>query len=550
MDRDARIEAALAYHERTKHGYPGRHARSLGYLDWASQPDPFRRYEGAPLVLLDEVPPGAGRELEWASAHAGEAAPAALDARAIAQLFYDSLAISAWKQAGRSRWALRCNPSSGNLHPTEAYLLAGPVDGLSTAPALFHYAPAVHGLERRRALAPDAWRALERGLPSGAIVIGLASIVWREAWKYGERAFRYCMHDVGHAIGAITVAARPLGWSVRPLAGLGDREVARLLALDDQEGPEAERPDLLLVIETRPAGTETRSVSAGAIPISLSSAELGALAGDAAGTPNRLSDGHHDWPVLAEIEVATRGDGVLPAAVVLAPASRDGGTPPASTRAIVRARRSAVDMDATTSISREALHRMMRTLVPRAPLWSAFPWRARVHPVLFLHRVEGVDPGLAILVRDPAEEPALRAAISLADEWVRLPGCPDDLPLFGIAHGDARDVARAVCCHQDIASDGALAVAMLARFEPTIRDEGAAAYRRLHWEAGMLGQLLYLEAEAHGVSATGIGCFFDDAIHELLGLTDRTFQSLYSFTLGGAVHDARIQTLPSYPSRG
>ena len=44
-------EAVVAYHERTKHHYH-RFASSLGYMDWATQPDPFRRYEGASLVRL------------------------------------------------------------------------------------------------------------------------------------------------------------------------------------------------------------------------------------------------------------------------------------------------------------------------------------------------------------------------------------------------------------------------------------------------------------------------------------------------------------------
>jgi hypothetical protein len=35
-------------------------------------------------------------------------------------------------------------------------------------------------------------------------------------------------------------------------------------------------------------------------------------------------------------------------------------------------------------------------------------------------------------------------------------------------------------------------------------------YPRLFWETGVLGQVLYLEAHAVGISATGIGCFFDD----------------------------------------
>ena len=48
-----------------------------------------------------------------------------------------------------ARWALRVNPSSGNLHPTEGWALIGGIAELGGAPGLFHYAPAEHGLERR-----------------------------------------------------------------------------------------------------------------------------------------------------------------------------------------------------------------------------------------------------------------------------------------------------------------------------------------------------------------------------------------------------------------
>ena len=63
----------------------------------------------------------------------------------------------------------------------------------------------------------------------------------------------------------------------------------------------------------------------------------------------------------------------------------------------------------------------------------------------------------------------------------------------------------------------------------------------------MIGQVLYLEAEAAGIRSTGIGCFFDDPVHDLFGFKGRTFQSLYHFTVGGAVEDARLTTLPPYP---
>src|SRR5260370_37259558 len=44
-------EIVAAYHERTKH-HIHRFAASPGYLHCATQPDPFRRYDGASLVRL------------------------------------------------------------------------------------------------------------------------------------------------------------------------------------------------------------------------------------------------------------------------------------------------------------------------------------------------------------------------------------------------------------------------------------------------------------------------------------------------------------------
>ena len=63
---------------------------------------------------------------------------------------------------------------------------------------------------------------------------------------------------------------------------------------------------------------------------------------------------------------------------------------------------------------------------------------------------------------------------------------------------------------------------------------------------GLVGQVLYLEAEAAGVRGTGIGCYFDDAFHEILGLRDTQLQSLYHFTIGGAIEDTRLRTLLPY----
>ena len=57
----------------------------------------------------------------------------------------------------------------------------------------------------------------------------LTTIYWRESWKYGARAFRYCMLDLGHALAAAGEAACCLGWTLSLQEELGTDDLARLL---------------------------------------------------------------------------------------------------------------------------------------------------------------------------------------------------------------------------------------------------------------------------------------------------------------------------------
>jgi hypothetical protein len=102
-----------------------------------------------------------------------------------------------------------------------------------------------------------------------------------------------------------------------------------------------------------------------------------------------------------------------------------------------------------------------------------------------------------------------------------------------------------VSCHQEIAGFSAFSVGMIAKFKELIAAR-PYLYRHLFWETGMIGQVLYLEAEAHGVRGTGIGCFFDDAVHEIMGFSDNHYQSLYHFTVGKPIEDPRLTTHPPY----
>jgi hypothetical protein len=131
-------------------------------------------------------------------------------------------------------------------------------------------------------------------------------------------------------------------------------------------------------------------------------------------------------------------------------------------------------------------------------------------------------------------------------DWSTPPGCPAELPLRMLKTGDARRLATQLSCHQDIAGDGVFSLAMIAEYQEPLFTHGAWFYRRLLWEAGLIGQVLYLESEAAGVRATGIGCYFDDPVHRTFGIEDLAYQSLYHFTVGGAIEDPRLTTLAPY----
>jgi SagB-type dehydrogenase family enzyme len=551
LDADALPEeVVVAYHERTKHHFD-RYAASPGYMDWATQPDPFRRYQGADLVRLPLTKPG--RPLPYWQLYAlGEVSSEPLSLESVSLFFRYALSLTAWKRFHNKTWSLRANPSSGNLHPTEGYAVLPAIHRLGDAPAVYHYAPKEHALERRAILDAKAWSELCAPFPEGFFLVGLSSVQWREAWKYGERAFRYCQHDAGHALASLRIAAAALGWGLVLLDGISDRAIAGLFGLsrgDDYGTAEREEPELLALVTPGLPSTSPRLLNG------LTAGNIGA---QWYGGANTLSPAHSiDWPVIDEVAQATRRSGSAPITEDFSgfPMYEElFGIPVRqgllTAEKAILGRRSAVAMDGLTAISQEAFFRMLARLMPtrdgQSMPWDAIPWRPRIHLGLFVHSVEGVPPGLYALARDPNKLAALKEVMRREFRWQRLPSCPPGLPLYLLQEGDCRALAAIVSCGQDIAGDGAFSLGMIADYIDSLTTYGAAFYRNLFWEAGMLGQVLYLEAEEAGIRSTGIGCYFDDPVHEAFGIASREWQSFYHFTVGGPLEDTRLTTLPAY----
>ncbi len=545
-------DLALDYHERTKHHYD-RGARALGYMDWSTQPNPFRRYEGAtriplPLPTQDMTPPYGHLY------HRDAAALRPFSVEAVSEFFFYSMALSAWKGFGDTKWALRVNPSSGNLHSTEAYLLLPGLEGLQSRPGVYHYAPEDHGLEKRTDFGVESWERLLAGFPAGSFLVGLTSIHWREAWKYGERAYRYCQHDAGHALAALRLSASALGWTLSTLSPPSDDDMSRLMGLDRSEefsAGEHETPILLaVVVPSGQAVNQKNGLGSRAVE------EI--AAGTWFGKARPLSADHHEWEIIDQVSQACKkprveheGRNTAKQAAGAATIQQEpaGNSKSLSAGRIIRQRRSCLALDGKTGLSREKFYGMLKRVVPSltAIPWDALDWPISIHLGLFVHQVEGLPPGLYALARDTEKIGYLKSCMNPDFLWRTPPGCPEGLPLFLLLEQDVRSRATQVSCGQDIAGEGAFSLGMLAEFEPVIRKQGAHFYRRLFWETGAIGQVLYLEAEAAGLRSTGIGCFFDDPVHEIFGIPSTDLQSLYHFTVGGPVEDTRLNTLPAYP---
>jgi SagB-type dehydrogenase family enzyme len=549
------IQAVYNYHARTKHHFH-RFAPSLGYLDWDMQPDPFRTFDGAPTI---DLPLAAERlsTVGYGKLFSSTGIPLLqVTQDSIGAFFELALGLSAWKQYDKTRWSLRCNPSSGNLHPTEGYAILPELEGLSAG--VYHYLSRDHQFERRCSLEQNGAQQL-RDILSPGFLIGLSSIHWREAWKYGERAFRYCQHDMGHAIAAMRFAAAALGWKAK-LLGVSDSCVTDVLGLGRDEDfahveeGDREQAGALITVGPEDPFIERQETTRDAIE----SVRRILGSGRWAGRANVLSPSHVSWPAIDVAAKATwKGDhSCSPKHRTSAPEftvpgedrdQSDKTENPSAVR-IIKQRRSAVALDGTTSVPVETFYRMLHRLQPRsnAAPWDVLPWPPYLHCGIFVHRVDGLSPGLYLFIRNLDSLERLKSALDPLFLFEHPQGCPDYLPLVRLASGDFRERAAVLSCQQKIASAGAFSLGMIADFRDSVRCIGPWWYRRLFWEAGVLGQMLYLEAEAAGVRGTGIGCYFDDAFHSILGLRDDQFQSLYHFTIGGPVEDKRLITLPAY----
>ena len=486
------------YHESTKHSVESLR-RAPHVLDWANMPEPFRHYEGVPVFDLPADPPSPETPALEVLHGVSGVTPAGDGPTFLSQLLFYSAAISASKRVASTgpRYALRVNPSSGNLHPTEFHFLTW---GLKEWPdGLYHYRPSAHTAEQR------ALGGLEMKLAGSVapIVFVLTSIAWREAWKYRDRAYRYCLHDMGHAWQALALAARAIGCDSFAVGHFPDDEIAQLYRLHEDEWP-------MLIIE----------LSGRSIPVREPDACETVWYG---GHANQLSKERTTYTRIDGIHGATKHSkracrGISPAE----PAPTGSGEiklpPPASSRRafgeVARMRRSALDfLGGMQSMSLTQLSAILAATT--RPFFADFASTHFIQLYLYAHRVDGLQPGVYRFWPEPAG-------------------------LEQIKNGDQRVAAAGLSLGQELAGNACVAFSMIGDLERAARAHGDRGYRYVHFEAGAIGHRLYLAAEALGLGATGIGAFYDEEVHRCLNLAPEQGQVVYHFAIGYPVYDPRL----------
>jgi SagB-type dehydrogenase family enzyme len=486
------------YHEATKHTVESLR-RAPRSLDWANMPDPFRHYEGVPVLDLPADPPAPDMPALEVLRGVSGLTPAREGATFLSQLLFYSAAISASKCVSSTgyRYALRVNPSSGNLHPTEFHFRAR---GVKEWPnGLYHYRPSTHMAEQR-ALGDVE---MTSGGSSAPLVFILTSITWREAWKYGDRAYRYCLHDIGHAWQALALAARAIGCDSFAVGHLPDDEVAQFCRLADDEEP-------MLLVELR----------GGSIPARESNPRETVWYG---GRANQLSAEKTAYAWIDRIHAATKLSNLARRGISVAEPTPTGCgdiklPPPAGSRRtfgeVARLRRSALDFrGGMQSMSLTQLSAILA--VASRPFSADFAGTPFIQLYLYSHRVEGLQPG------------AYR-------HW------PGSAELEQVKNGDQRVMAAGLSLGQELAGNACVAFSMVGDLERAARAYGDRGYRYVHFEAGAIGHRLYLAAEALGLGATGIGAFYDEEVHRYLKLPPQQ-QVVYHFAIGYPVPDVRLR---------
>lgn len=198
------------YHARTKHSYNSVRTNP-NYMDWEDQPHTYKNYPESytktKFDLEDEED----------------------------NFLYHIAGISAKKTYPSGEYYLRINPSAGALYPNELYFQIRGVEGKEDG--IYHYEVSSSSIKLLQSIGEDEGLEPYFGYTSkmkGYLFL-VSAVYYRSAWKYKNRAFRYCLLDAGHMLGSIEAAALLKKKHVKMAYNIERVKLNRMFGFEDRE---------------------------------------------------------------------------------------------------------------------------------------------------------------------------------------------------------------------------------------------------------------------------------------------------------------------------
>ncbi|OZF26177.1 SagB/ThcOx family dehydrogenase [Rhodococcus sp. 14-2483-1-2] len=194
-----------------------------------------RTYDHRPVVHLppvaDEAP-----DIRLRVSLGGRRSPESFTAGASPTL--DQLSAWCWSAAGRTAAIStvhhgRTYPSGGAMFPCDVFISLEP--GEAVEGGTYYYDPGGHCLFHVGSAMPADFAATTpqpETFDNASAVWILAGALWRNRFKYGQRALRFTLLEAGHIAQNIVLAVMADDHAARAIGGFFDDELADLMAMD------------------------------------------------------------------------------------------------------------------------------------------------------------------------------------------------------------------------------------------------------------------------------------------------------------------------------
>ncbi len=499
MPTSLNTEAALNYHEATKHSYISVRTNPHS-LDFANQPLPFKIYPTLkPSVLPTEVRQTGVAALSAIAGSVAAETAAAPDLEAIAQLLYLSAGITRQRKYPGGEIFFRAAACTGALYEVELYLVCRDLPNLEAG--VYHFAPAEFGLRQLRA---GDYRSIlveatggESAIAHAPLTIVCTGTYWRNAWKYQARTYRHFGWDNGTLLANLLAVATAQGLPAKVVCGFVDATVNRLLDVDSER--EVAFSLVALGHDAKiSAGDVARSLAditplnLETVPLSRNEIDYPLMREMHAASSLASSEEVAAWREHAALVKTEEADSSLLAAPAIQLVHQSDAEMPHDPIEQVILRRGSSRQFARTPISLAQLSTMLNRATRGVP--ADFlppnvksPMGAQLNDMyLIVHAVEGLEPGAYYFNRDLGVLECLKT-------------------------GNFRDQAGYLGLEQRLPADAAVDIFFLADLRPILGGLGNRGYRAVQLEAGIIGGKLYLAAYAQRLGATGL-TFYDDDV--------------------------------------